>query len=156
MIRRSPNCRRECGFSLVETLVAMSILSAIVMGSLGMLTMAHKNLADGAKDLEVVARAQSGMEVFRAMPYLSILAPDLTDESGVRLLLENKGDGQFIGRYTVHNVEYIWMVIPDVSELRKSSSTTIRVSAEWLDRQAQRRMLTLGMLRANPVYGGGA
>ena len=156
MNRRSHNFRCECGFSLVETLVAMSILSAIVMGSLGMLTMAHKNLADGAKDLEVVARAQSGMEVFRAMPYLSILAPDLTDDSGVRLLLENKGDGQFIGRYTVHNVEYIWMVIPDVSELRKSSSTTIRVSAEWLDRQAQRRMLTLGMLRANPVYGGGA
>jgi hypothetical protein len=151
---RPHRCKSEFGFSLVETLVAMSLISTIVMGSLGMLTLAQRNLASGGKGLEVLARAQSGMEAFRTMPYRSMLTPDLKDDSGVKLTLEHNGTGQFVGRHTVHGVDFVWLVIPEGPDLSKSSVTTVRVSAEWSDSQAQRRKLSLGMVRANPVYGG--
>ena len=145
---------QEHGCSLAEALVALSILSTVMMGSVGMLTLAQKGLAGGGKGLELAASAESRLEAFRAIPYLTLLMPDFNGDGETDLVLQDGGGGEFVGRQTVRGTELVWTVIPNSPDLASSSATTVTVSADWVDQQGRRKSFSWGLRRANPVFNG--
>jgi type II secretory pathway pseudopilin PulG len=143
----------EEGCSLIETLVAMAVLSVILMGVVSMFAVSQAGIADGAKSLETSALVETKIERLRSIPYHELLAPHLQGEGEADLVLEDTGSGGFSARQRVRGVNLSWSVNPD-GPLNKSRAATIRVTAEWVDARGQHRTIRFGTRRANPVYSG--
>jgi len=122
------------GFSLVETMVAMAVLSIMLLSGMSMFAVAQHGLSEGARSLEVMALVESKLERMRTAPYHTLLS-DVLYDNGILLT---------------------WSVRPDQPVLARSGVATIKVTAEWSDHRGRRRTIQSGMLRANPIYGGGA
>jgi type II secretory pathway pseudopilin PulG len=148
--------RRLEGCSLIETLIAMSVLSINLMGALSMFTLSQAGITEGAKSLETVALAETKIEVLRSMPYRALLAPDLSSDGGADLVLQEGGSGEFTARQMVKGTRLSWSVIPDGPVLNESRAATIKIKAVWVDARGQHRTIHFAMRRANPVYTGGA
>ena len=143
----------EQGSSLVEAFVAMSILSIVLAGCLGLFTMADDGLAAGAKSLVMTALAESRIEALRTLPYPSLVAPVFTGD-GEALTIEETAGGQFLGRQTIQGIMMTYTVRPDNPVLIRSRASTITVAADWADSRGRHRMVRFGLRRANPVYSG--
>lgn len=142
------------GCSLVEALVAMSILSIVLAGCVGLFHLAEDGIAASAKSLAMTAFVESKIEALRAIPYQSLLAPDLDGDSTADLILEGVGDGQFEGQHTIHGIPMRLTVMLDNPVLSRSGVATIKVTADWRDRKGRHRTVQFGLRRANPVYSG--
>ena len=132
MMRRRD--RSEGGFSLVEPLVAMVVISFSLLGSVGMFAVAQEGISGSAKSLEAMALAESRMERLRALPYSSLLS----------------------GNQTVNGIVLTWTVLPDRPNLADSRSSMITVTAKWFVGKGQPRKVRLVMRRANPIFSGAA
>ena len=143
----------EQGSSLVEALVAMSILSIVLAGCVGFFAIADDGLAAGAKSLVMTALAESRIEALRTIPYPSLVAPVFTGDSEA-LTVEETARGQFLGRQTIQGILMTYTVTPDNPVLIRSRAATITVAADWADPRGRHRMVRFGLRRANPVYSG--
>lgn len=154
----------ECGFSLVEPLIAMVILSISLLGSVGMFVVAQDGISEGAKSLEASALAESKLERLQAAPYQTLLRADLNGDGLADVQPQDSGvdgdavagDGEYTVRQAVNGIVLTWTVRPDQPVLVFSKTTMITVTAQWLNRTGQSRKVRLGMRRANPVFSGGA
>ena len=144
----------EEGCSLVETLVAMAVLSAILMGVASMFAVSQAGIGGGAKSLETSALVETKIERLRSIPYHELLAPHFKGEGEADLVVEDTGSGGFSARQRVGGVDLSWSVIPDGPVLNKSRAATIKVTAGWVDARGQHRTIRFGTRRANPVYSG--
>jgi Tfp pilus assembly protein PilV len=133
----------ERGMSVVEPLVAMVVLSFSLLGSVSMFALAQDGITGGARKFQAMALAETRLERLRAAAYHTLLATDLD------------GDG-VVGRQTINGIIVTWTVRPDRPSLADSRTATITVTAAWSDQAGHRRMVRLGMRRANPVFSGGA
>ena len=152
-----PPLKLQGGFSLIETMVAMAVLSIMLLGAVGLFTVAQDGISGGAKGLEAMALAETGMERLRAAPFHTLLTAG-TGVADVGLQDHGSdgdtaaGDGEYTARRTVQGIVLTWTVRPDQPGLARSRAVTIKVTAEWSDRRGSRRTVRLGMRRANPVY----
>jgi prepilin-type N-terminal cleavage/methylation domain-containing protein len=153
----------EGGFSLVEPLIAMVILSISLLGAVGMFVVAQDGISGGAKSLEAMALAESKVERLRMKPYQALLDADPGGGLPDTQLQDSgtggdavAGDGAYMARETVNGIMVTWTVRPDQPSLAFSRTTLITVTAQWMSRTGQSRKVRLGMKRANPVFSGGA
>jgi hypothetical protein len=147
----------ESGFSRVEALVAMVLLSINIVGLMSMFVVAQDGIAGGARSLDMMALVESRIERLRTRPYLALL--DVDAASGTVLKDDGldgdkvAGDGEFSAREAVDGVVVTWSVKPDRGVLRVSPCSTLSVSAEWADQKEKpKRTVQLSVRRANPVY----
>jgi pilin/secretion family protein with methylation motif len=143
----------EQGSSLVEALVAMSILSIVLTGCVGFFAIADDGLATGAKSLLMTALAESRIEALRTIPYPALMAPVFTGDSEALTVVAAAG-GQFLGRQTIQGILMTYTVTPDNPVLIRSRAATITVAADWADPRGRHRLVRFGLRRANPVYSG--
>jgi hypothetical protein len=144
----------EEGCSLIETLVAMAVLSIILMGVASMFALSQMGIAEGAKSLETSALVETKIERLRNIPYHELLAPYSKGEGKADLVVEDAGSGGFHARQRVGRVDLSWSVIPDGPVLNKSRAVTIKATAGWVGARGQHRTIRFGTRRANPVYSG--
>ena len=144
----------EQGCSLVEAMVALSILSIVLAGSLGSFTLTEEGIAAGAKSMAMTALVENKIEALRAIPYESLLSPDLNGEGKTDMVFQETGSGRFQGQQTVQGVLVTSTVILDHPMLSRSGAATIKVAAEWNDPRGRHRTVRFGLRRANPVYSG--
>ena len=144
----------EQGCSLVEAMVALSILSIVLAGSLGSFTLTEEGIAAGAKSMAMTALVENKIEALRAIPYESLLAPDVNGEGKTDMVFQETGSGLFQGQQTVEGVLVTSTVILDHPMLSRSGAATIKVAAEWNDPRGRHRTVRFGLRRANPVYSG--
>ena len=74
------SCELRCveeGCSLVEAMVALSVLSIVLAGSLGSFSLTEEGIAAGAKSMAMTALVENKIEALRAMPYMSLLSPNI-------------------------------------------------------------------------------
>lgn len=147
---------RERGLSLVETLVALALLTISIVSVLSMVALAQEVIGAGAKDLEMMALAQTGMERLRVAPYHALLSHDIDGDGVVDVTLQDVGGGQFQTSWIVHGITVTWSVCPDRQILAQSRIAMLKVTAQWTDSRGRHRTVRWAMQRANPVYGGGA
>ena len=131
------------GVSLVEPMVAMVVLSFSLLGSVSMFALAQDGITGGARRLQAMALAETRLERLRAAAYHTLLTADLD------------GDG-VVDRQTINGISVTWTVRPDRPSLVNSQTAMITVTASWSDQAGRRRMVRLGMRRANPIFSGGA
>ncbi len=145
------------GFTLVEVLVAMSILSIVLTGSFGMFAVIEKRTAAAAQTLSVTALVESRIEVLRTIPYQSLAAPDFDGDGRADLVFDEKDPGLLSGQQTTPNhILLTYALILDQPQLVLSSVATIKVTADWEDSEGRPRTVRFGLRRANPVYSGGS
>lgn len=151
------------GVSLVETMVALVMLSLMLLGSMSMFAVAQEGLSGGTKRFEAMALAESKLERLRAVAYHTLLSDDRHGDGTSGVVMKDcrtddakvAGDGELTACRTMNGILLTWSVRPDQPVLARSRAATIKVTAEWSDHRGRRRSIQLGVRRANPVYGGG-
>lgn len=151
------------GFTLVESMVALVVLSIGIIGTIGMCEWAQRGLQRGALTTSALALAESRLEVKRSLPWDQLLADDLdqdgTLESAMRDdgLLDDgtNGDGIFTASLTRSNIRLVWTV--ELNRGRQpgaASLATIEARAIFRTLEGQEREVRVRTIRANPRYVG--
>jgi len=151
------SCLLRCveeGCSLVEAMVALSVLSIVLAGSLGSFSLTEEGIAAGAKGMAMTAVVENKIEALRAIPYMSLLSPDLDGEGNTDMVFQETGSGRFEGQQTIQGAVVTSTVILDQPMLSRSGAATIKVAAQWSDPRGRHRTVGFGLRRANPVYSG--
>jgi prepilin-type N-terminal cleavage/methylation domain-containing protein len=147
-------CVSNEGFSLVETMVALVVLSTVLMGTLGMFLQSQNGISAAEQTLDMATLAETRMERLRQISYHSLLAPDFDGDGETDLVLTDAGGGLFRGQQIIRGVLLTWTVCPDRGRLIDSPAVTVKVTAEQVNSRGFRRTIRFGMRRANPLYTG--
>ncbi len=151
------------GFTLVESMVALVVLSIGIIGTIGMCEWAQRGLQRGALTTTALALAESRLEAKRSLPWDQLLADDLdqngTLESAMRDdgLLDDgtTGDGIFTASLTQSTIRLVWTVqLNRGSQPGGASLATIEARAIFRTLEGQEREVRVRTIRANPRYVG--
>jgi type IV pilus assembly protein PilV len=122
----------EAGFSLIEVLVALTILAVGLLGLALLQTSAIKGNAIASKSSIAVQVAQDKLEWFRSQPFAGIASSgtisDNATATAVYATLPPGGDNVVVGGTTFYRV---WAVRPVTTTLK-----TVTVWACWKDDRA--------------------
>ena len=147
------------GFTLVESMVALVVLSIGVIGTIAMCEWAQRGLQRGAMTTTALALAESCLEAKRSLPWDQLLVDDLdhngTLESFMRddglLDDETTGDGIFTGSVTRSNIRLVWTVeLNRGGQPGTASLATIEARASFTTLGGQSREVRVRTIRANP------
>ena len=147
------------GFTLVESMVAMVVLSIGIIGTIGMCEWAQRGLQRGAMTTTALALAESCLEAKRSLPWDQLLADDLDQNGTLESLMrddgllgdETNGDGIFTGSLTRSNIRLVWTVeLNRGSRPGTPSLATIEARASFTTLGGQPREVRVRTIRANP------
>lgn len=151
------------GFTLVESMVALVVLSIGLIGTIGMCEWAQRGLQRGAMTSTALALAESCLESKRSLPWDQLLADDLDQNGTLETLMRDDGllddgmigDGIFTGSQMHSNIKLIWTVaLNRGGQPGAASLATIEASARFTTLGGQEREVRLRTIRANPRYVG--
>ena len=147
------------GFTLVESMVALVVLSIGISGTIGMCEWAQRGLQRGVMTTTALALAESCLEGKRSLPWDQLLADDLDQNGTLESLMhddgllgdETNGDGIFTGSLTRSNIRLSWTVeLNRGGQLGSASLATIEARASFTTLGGQTREVRLRTIRANP------
>lgn len=153
----------SAGFTLVESMVALVVLSIGIIGTIGMCEWAQRGLQRGALTTTALALAESRLEAKRSLPWDQLLSDDLdqdgTLESSMRDdgLLDDRarGDGIFTSSLTRSNIRLVWTVeLNRGNQPGAASLASIEARAIFMTLGGQEREVRVRTIRANPRYVG--
>lgn len=149
------------GFTLIEVMLSMIILTVGVMAVVGAFRWANQGLRHGELGMRALAMAESRIEAKRAAPWNALLTDDLDRDGLVETSLrddgmgndEHAGDGVYTTSVEQDGVHVVWTVEPDrPGPLIDVGSVVIRSQAAFSFQSGPRRTIELRTLRANPNY----
>ena len=130
------------GFTLVEVMISLVVLSIGLLGAMGMLQWTERSLRQSLKSTRALSLAEARIEAKQAGLWEHLLLDDI-DHDGVPETADADIDG----------VHLIWTVEPNrPGPLRSSGSVWIEVRARYEIGPGQWKEIRLGTLRANPYY----
>jgi prepilin-type N-terminal cleavage/methylation domain-containing protein len=151
------------GFSLIEVMIAMVILSIGLLGAMTTFEWADRGLHEGVTRTRALALAESKLEVKRAVAWNLLLTED-GDADGVPDAImrddgvepdEIAGDRVYTASSDHQGIRLVWTVAMDhPGPLAYVGSVVIRVRADYPSASGQRREVRLGTIRANPRFVG--
>lgn len=107
------NSLKSSGFSLIEVLVSLVILSISLLALAGLMTMTTKNNSFGGHVTEAATFAQDRLELIRATPYVNVVS----------------GNDQITGATTGIVYSRNWNVVANAANTLK----TITITINWND-----------------------
>lgn len=157
------NANRQAGFSLIEVMMAMSVLAFGILGVMASFKWAEHGLRQGAAGTRALALAESRLEAKRAAPWDALLADDLDGDGQAEIAMQDDGrfpdrqagDGRYAAKTEQEGIVLQWTVQPDrPGPVRTWGSVVITASARYQAGQGRWQEVTVGTLRANPRYAG--
>lgn len=151
------------GFSLVESMVALVVLSIGVIGTIGMCEWAERGLQRGALTTTALALAESRLEAKRSVSWEHLLMDDANHDGTLESAMRDdglqddqiNGDGIFTGSATESNIRLVWTVeLNRGNQLAGASLATIEARAMFRTMGGQEREVRVRTIRANPRYVG--
>ncbi len=151
------------GFSLIEVMIAMVILSIGLLGAMTTFEWADRGLQEGITRTRALALAESKLEVKRTVAWDLLLTedgdaaglPDATMRDDGVEPDEIAGDRVYTARSDHQGIRLVWTVAIDrPGPLAYAGSVVIHVRAEYPTGSGQRREVRLGTMRANPRFVG--
>ena len=153
----------SAGFTLVESMVALVVLSIGVIGTIGMFEWAEYGLQRGSLTTTALALAESRLEAKRSLPWEQMLADDLDQDGTLESPMRDDGlqedvtnsDGIFTGSLVRSNIRLVWTVELNRGSLPASASlATIEARAIFQTKGGQEKEVRIRTIRANPHYVG--
>ncbi|MCW5800165.1 MAG: hypothetical protein LZF60_90051 [Nitrospira sp.] len=161
--KRQPPTTSMAGFTLVESMVALVVLSIGILGTIEMCEWAQRGLQRGAMTATALALAESCLEAKRSLPWDQLLADDLDQNGTLESLMhddgllddETNGDGIFTGSQTRSNIRLVWTVeLNRGGEPGTASLATIEARASFTTLGGHSREVRVRTIRANPRASG--
>lgn len=151
------------GFTLVESMVALVVLSIGVIGTIAMCEWAQQGLQRGALTTTALAMVESRMEQKRSLPWEQLLTDDLDQDGTAESVMHDdgtqedmtNGDGIFTGSMSRSNIRLVWTVEFNRGRQPGAASLAI-IEARALFRVlgGEEREVRVRTIRANPRYAG--
>jgi prepilin-type N-terminal cleavage/methylation domain-containing protein len=151
------------GFTLVESMVALVVLSIGVIGTIRMFEWAEHGLHHGSLTTTALALAESRLEAKRSLPWEQLLMDDLDQDGTLESPMRDdglqddvtNGDGIFTGSVVRSNIRLVWTVELNRGGLPASASlASIEARAIFRAQGGQEKEIHLRTIRANPRYVG--
>ena len=151
------------GFTLVESMVALVVLSIGVIGTVGMFEWAEHGLQRGSLTTTALALAESRLEAKRSLPWEQLFLDDLDQDGSLESSMHDdgvqddvtNGDGIFTGSLVHANVRLVWTVELNRGSLPAAASlATIEARATFRTMSGQDKEIRLRTIRDNPHYVG--
>ena len=153
----------RAGFTLVEAMVALVVLSIGVIGTIGMFEWAEHGLQRGSLITSALALAESRLEAKRSLPWEQLLVDDLDEDGTLESSMRDDGlqddvtnsDGIFTGSLVRSNIRLVWTVELNRGSLPANASlATIEARAIFRTKGGQEKEVRIRTIRANPHYVG--
>ena len=163
VVRRPSRLIGAAGFTLVESMVALVVLSIGVIGTIGMFEWAERGLQRGAVTYTALALAESRLEAKRSLPWEQLLVDDLDQNGTLESAMRDDGleddamssDGIFTASATQSNIRLVWTVeLNRGHEPAGASLATIEARAIFRTMGGQEKEVRVRTIRANPRYVG--
>lgn len=159
---------RDAGVGLVEVMVATLILSATLLGVMGLFQWADRGLQEGLRATRALALAESRLDAMRTAPWASLLKDQPGGAGGPAVEMrddgtppdERGGDRVFTAGMEQDGITLVWTVEPDrvdgarPGSLARVGAVVITVRASYATGPGSSREIRLATLRANPNYVG--
>jgi len=153
----------RAGFTLVESMVALVVLSIGVIGTIGMFEWAEQGLQRGSLTTTALTLAESQLEAKRSLPWEQLLMDDLDQDGTLESSMRDDGlqedvtnsDGIFTGSLVSSHIRLVWTVeLNRGSRPASASLATIEARAIFRTKGGQEKEVRLRTIRANPHYVG--
>lgn len=163
MMRRASRLVDAAGFTLVESMVSLVVLSIGVIGTIGMCQWAERGLQRGALTTSALALAESRLEAKRSLPWDQLLLDDLDQDGTLESTMRDdglqddmtNGDGIFTAGLTRANIRLVWTVeLNRGNRPATASLATIEARAIFRTMGGQEQEVRVRTIRANPHYVG--
>lgn len=160
--RRSP-WASAAGFTLVESMVALVVLSIGVIGTIGMCEWAERGLQRGALTTTALALVESRLEAKRSVSWERLLMDDLDQDGIVESVMrddgmqddQTNGDGIFTASVMQSHIRLVWTVeLNRGHQPAEASLATIEARAIFRTMGGQEKEIRVRTIRANPRYVG--
>ncbi len=147
------------GFTLVEVLVSMVVLSVGVLAVTGAFHYADHGLHHGVQSMRALAMAESRIEAKRAAPWEALLRDDVDGDGLAETAMRDDGtngdaqvgDGVYSASLEDKHVRLVWTVRPNpTGPLWNAGSAVIVARATYTVGRAQESQIQVTTLRANP------
>lgn len=154
---------RNAGLTLVEVMVASTILALGIIGTISMFQWAAQGESIGLVKSKSLALLEARLEAKRAGNWDQLLMDDLDGDGMMEITMmdnglgkdRNAGDGTFTGSWVIDDVQLVWTVTLDPpGPLWQVGSVLIRSSARAMAANGVVQTFTMGLIRANPRYVG--
>jgi prepilin-type N-terminal cleavage/methylation domain-containing protein len=152
------------GFTLLEVMMSLVVLSIGILGAVGMLQYAEARLQQTFRATRALAFAEARLESKQTAPWEQLLIDDL-DENGLPEAAMGDsglhgdllaGDGIYTGTADRDSIHLMWTVdIGHAASLGAAGVAWIEVRALYETQAGQSAEIRLRSLRANPRYIGG-
>ncbi len=126
------------GFSLIESMVASTVLSVGLLGLIGMFGAGYQSLHGGEKRTVAAQLARDQMEMLRAHPVVPIAPPQEDKPKGLPSMAHPEGRPLGMRR--------IWSVVKNPSD---SHIWVVTVEVSWENLRGQNRTITLKSFRSS-------
>lgn len=163
MTGQASRLANPAGFTLVESMVALVVLSIGVIGTIGMFDWAERGLQRGALTTAALALAESRVEAKRSLPWEQLLVDDLDQDGTLESSMRDdglqddmaNGDGIFTASLTRSNIRLVWTVeLNRGNQPAAASLATIEARAIFRTIGGQEKEVRVRTIRANPRYVG--
>ena len=163
VLRQPSRLVDTAGFTLVESMVALVVLSIGVIGTIGMFEWAERGLQRGALTTTALALAESRLEAKRSLPWEQLLMDDLDQNGILESSMRDDGleddamssDGIFTASHRQSNIRLVWTVeLNRGTQPAMASLATIEARAIFRTMRGQEKEIRVRTIRANPHYVG--
>jgi hypothetical protein len=135
---------RSAGFSLIEAMLALALLTGGCLAAVGMFVVGDRALARAVHTDEALALARGVMEWKRVLPYERLDEDDLDGDG--------RTDGRSLdGADEIGSFRRTWRVRRDRPG---PGFSVVSVEIDWPDEQGQPHRLAMAMVRADVRSGG--
>jgi prepilin-type N-terminal cleavage/methylation domain-containing protein len=160
-IRRGGYSASE-GFTLVEVMMSLVVLSVGLLGAMGMLHWTERSLQESLRANRALLLAEARIEAKQAGPWEHLLLDDLDHDGSPDIAMQDNGihedvmaqDGIFTAGTDQDGVRLVWTVeIPHGrGSLLSAGMVWIDVRAHYQTQVGQSQEVHLRTMRANPRY----
>jgi prepilin-type N-terminal cleavage/methylation domain-containing protein len=151
------------GFTLVEVMISLTVLSVGLLAAVGTLQWTERSLRQSLKSTRALALAEARVEAKQAGLWEHLLLDDIDHDGTPEIAMQDAGlredsaggDGRYTADADIDGVHLIWTVEPNrPGPLKSAGSVWIEVRARYEIGPGQWKEIRLGTLRANPYYMG--